>query len=74
MDADEVKALTEAVSEQERSDSRLADALDRRDRLLAALALRASSGWSSMSPATRQRVQVVIDAAADRVREMLEGS
>lgn len=40
------------------------DAAPLRGRVLAALVLRASSGWSSLSAARRNRVQALIDNAA----------
>lgn len=61
---------TEAQREAARA-AALGEGLGPRERLLAALALRASSGWSSMPATARQRVQAVIDQAADRVRELL---
>lgn len=68
----EAAEAAQRVEDAERArERRIADTLDRRDRLLAALALRASSGWQGYPPALRQRAQAVIDQAADRVRDLL---
>lgn len=41
-------------------------------RLLAALAVRASSAWSGLSGARRARVQAILDAAADQALDLFE--
>lgn len=63
-------SLTAEQQESER-DGRIADELGQTQRLLGALALRASSSWPALPSSQKLVVQRKIDAMAGRVRDLL---